>query len=133
MKKTSVQTSEPDASEDAVQQEIQRLFDAVEEHTQTLSELEEAEDFDENPDVEALREDKEVCLREIIRLEPDNIDAHTGLVEHFLEIDEVIEVDLEQLEQVNAAKPRRAVTALIKRARAALAEAEGSDDVEDDD
>lgn len=87
MKKTSepkpVSAGVPDAG--AVQREIARLFAAVEQHTETLAALEESGDFDENPDVDDIRDDKEVCLRQIIRLDPANIDAHIELVQMSLD------------------------------------------------
>jgi hypothetical protein len=120
----------PDAG--ALQQEIARLFAAVEQHTETLAELEASDNFDENPDVDGIREDKEVCLREIIRLDRGNIDAHVGLVEMFLDVGEVLEEDLDALERLNAAKPRRTVTTLIKNARATLAEADDEEELDDE-
>lgn len=98
------------------QKEIERLFKAAASHEETLLDLDE-----DDPDMDGILEDLEIVFREIIKLDPKNVEAMTRLGEFFLERGGAEDEALIHLEQALQLDPKnKKLQKLIKNAKEAL-------------
>lgn len=109
-KKVSTPAKKNQAPESATSIEIKRLLKAVENHNDTLLDMDE-----DDSERDGIQEDLEICLIEILKLDPNNVTALILFAEFWLDRWDNLEDALEYLQRADKLSPKnKKIQTLIK-------------------